>query len=129
MIAKMTSLIRYIRLWLRGLRSAWETNVLLPHLLKLRHIAADLISSPIEPSWIVEGNPIAQASLLSKSSDGRVVMSASCSLRISCELRRRLQSFSIHLATPPKRFTSPRTSLCGTSRHLVRCSGMSGVGE
>jgi uncharacterized protein len=26
--------------------------------------------SPIEPSWIVEGNPIAQASLISKSADG-----------------------------------------------------------
>jgi uncharacterized protein len=26
--------------------------------------------SPIEPSWIIEGNPIAQASLISKSSDG-----------------------------------------------------------
>jgi uncharacterized cupin superfamily protein len=26
--------------------------------------------SPIEPSWIIEGNPIAQSSLISKSSDG-----------------------------------------------------------
>ena len=26
--------------------------------------------SPIEPSWIIEGNPIAQSSLISKSADG-----------------------------------------------------------
>jgi uncharacterized cupin superfamily protein len=31
---------------------------------------SELKLSPIEPSWIIEGNPIAQASLISKSSDG-----------------------------------------------------------
>lgn len=41
-----------------------------PTLIEATHIAANLTSSPIEPSWIVEGNPVAQASLLSKSADG-----------------------------------------------------------
>jgi uncharacterized protein len=31
---------------------------------------SNLTPSPIEPSWIVEGNPVAQSSLMSKSADG-----------------------------------------------------------
>ena len=35
-----------------------------------RVAVTDLTPSPIEPSWIIEGNPVAQLSLLSKSADG-----------------------------------------------------------
>ena len=38
-------------------------------LIEVAHTAANLTPSPIEPSWIIEGNPVAQSSLLSKSSD------------------------------------------------------------
>jgi uncharacterized cupin superfamily protein len=41
-----------------------------PSLIEVAHTAANLTPSPIEPSWIVEGKPVAQASLLSKSTDG-----------------------------------------------------------
>jgi uncharacterized cupin superfamily protein len=34
-------------------------------------IGASLAPSPIEPSWIIEGEPVAEASLLSKSADGQ----------------------------------------------------------
>jgi uncharacterized cupin superfamily protein len=34
-------------------------------------MTVSLTPSPIEPSWIIEGNPVAQASLLSKSADGQ----------------------------------------------------------
>jgi uncharacterized protein len=34
------------------------------------NLAVNLTSQPIEPSWIIEGNPLAQCSVLSKSSDG-----------------------------------------------------------
>ena len=36
-----------------------------------RTAAVSLTPSPIKPSWIIEGNPVAQASLLSKSADGQ----------------------------------------------------------
>jgi uncharacterized cupin superfamily protein len=38
--------------------------------IKVGHTASNLTPSPIEPSWIIEGNPVAQSSLLSKSEDG-----------------------------------------------------------
>jgi len=34
-------------------------------------IGASLAPSPIESAWIIEGNPVAEASLLSKSADGQ----------------------------------------------------------
>jgi uncharacterized cupin superfamily protein len=34
------------------------------------NLAACLTPRPIEPSWIIEGNPVAQCSMLSKSADG-----------------------------------------------------------
>ncbi len=34
-------------------------------------VLVSLTPSPIEPSWIIEGHPVAQASLLSKSADGQ----------------------------------------------------------
>ena len=34
------------------------------------NLAAALMPRPIEPSWIVEGDPVAQCSVLSKSADG-----------------------------------------------------------
>jgi uncharacterized cupin superfamily protein len=40
-------------------------------LIEAAHVAVtDLTPSPIEPSWIIEGNPNAQLSLLSRSADG-----------------------------------------------------------
>jgi uncharacterized cupin superfamily protein len=40
-------------------------------LIEVANTAANLTPSPIEPSWIIEGNPLAQSSLLSKSADGQ----------------------------------------------------------
>jgi len=39
-------------------------------LIETANIAANLSPRPIEPSWIIEGNPVAHASVLSKSADG-----------------------------------------------------------
>ena len=38
--------------------------------IEVAHTAVDLTPSPIEPSWIIKGNPVAQSALLTKSSDG-----------------------------------------------------------
>jgi uncharacterized cupin superfamily protein len=38
-------------------------------LIEAANTASNLTPSPIEPSWIIEGNPVAQSSLLSKSAD------------------------------------------------------------
>jgi uncharacterized protein len=40
-------------------------------LIEVARTTASLISSPIEPSWIIEGNPVAQACVLSKSADAQ----------------------------------------------------------
>ena len=40
-------------------------------LIETAHTASNLTPSPIEPSWIIEGNPVAQSCLLSKSEDGQ----------------------------------------------------------
>jgi uncharacterized protein len=40
-------------------------------LIEVANTASDLTPSPIDPSWIIEGNPAAQSSLLSKSADGQ----------------------------------------------------------
>jgi uncharacterized protein len=40
-------------------------------LIEASHISANLAPSPIEPSCIIEGNPVAQVSVLSKSADGQ----------------------------------------------------------
>jgi uncharacterized protein len=40
-------------------------------LIEVSHTAANLTPSPIDPSCIIEGNPVAQASVLSKSADGQ----------------------------------------------------------
>src|ERR1700744_2029781 len=39
-------------------------------LIRTAKSTSELKSSPIEPSWIIEGKPVAQASLISKSADG-----------------------------------------------------------
>ena len=39
-------------------------------LIEVSHTAASLVPSPIEPSWIIKGNPVAQSAILSKSADG-----------------------------------------------------------
>jgi uncharacterized cupin superfamily protein len=39
-------------------------------LIEVAKVAVDLTSRPIEPSWIIEGNPEAQSSILSTSADG-----------------------------------------------------------
>jgi hypothetical protein len=39
-------------------------------LIETANLAASLMPRPIEPSWIIEGNPVAQSSVLSKSADG-----------------------------------------------------------
>jgi uncharacterized protein len=39
-------------------------------LIDVANISPGLTPSPIEPSWIIEGNPVAQSSILSKSADG-----------------------------------------------------------
>jgi hypothetical protein len=39
-------------------------------LIETTNLAASLTLRPIEPSWIIEGNPVAQSSVLSKSADG-----------------------------------------------------------
>ena len=39
-------------------------------LIETAKLAVDLTPRPIEPSWIIEGNPVAQSSVLSTSSDG-----------------------------------------------------------
>jgi hypothetical protein len=39
-------------------------------LIEAANIAANLTPRPIEPSWIIEGNPVAHSSVLSKSADG-----------------------------------------------------------
>jgi uncharacterized cupin superfamily protein len=41
-----------------------------PALIETGNLVVDLTPSPIEPSWIIEGNPVAQCSVLSKSADG-----------------------------------------------------------
>jgi uncharacterized protein len=40
-------------------------------LIEVGNTASNLTLSPIEPSWIIEGSPLAQSSLLSKSADGQ----------------------------------------------------------
>ena len=40
-------------------------------LIETANTAKNLASSPIEPSWIIEGNAVAQSALLSKSADGQ----------------------------------------------------------
>jgi uncharacterized cupin superfamily protein len=39
-------------------------------LIETANLVANLMPRPIEPSWIIEGNPVAQCSVLSKSADG-----------------------------------------------------------
>jgi hypothetical protein len=39
-------------------------------LIEVSHTAEKLAPSPIEPSWIIEGNPVARSTVLSKSADG-----------------------------------------------------------
>jgi uncharacterized cupin superfamily protein len=39
-------------------------------LIETAKLAVDLTPRPIEPSWIIEGNPVAKSSVLSTSSDG-----------------------------------------------------------
>jgi uncharacterized cupin superfamily protein len=39
-------------------------------LIETANLAVNLTPRPIEPSWIIEGNPVAQSSVLSTSSDG-----------------------------------------------------------
>lgn len=39
-------------------------------LIETGNTAVKLMSRPIEPSWIIEGNPVAQSCVLSQSSDG-----------------------------------------------------------
>jgi uncharacterized protein len=39
-------------------------------LIETTNIVVNLTPGPIEPSWIIEGNPIAQCCVLSKSADG-----------------------------------------------------------
>jgi uncharacterized cupin superfamily protein len=41
------------------------------NLIETASTASNLTPSPIEPSWIIDGDPVAQSSLLSKSADGR----------------------------------------------------------
>jgi uncharacterized protein len=40
-------------------------------LIEVANTLLDLTPSPIEPSWILEGNPVAESSLLSRSADGQ----------------------------------------------------------
>jgi uncharacterized cupin superfamily protein len=40
-------------------------------LIEVANTAANLTPSPIKPSWIIEGNPVAEASLLAQSADGQ----------------------------------------------------------
>ncbi len=40
------------------------------NLIETASTASNLAPSPIEPSWIIDGNPVAQSALLSKSADG-----------------------------------------------------------
>ena len=39
-------------------------------LIEAGNLAVTLTPRPIEPSWIIEGNPVAQGAMLSKSADG-----------------------------------------------------------
>lgn len=39
-------------------------------LIETTNLVVNLAPSPIDPSWIIEGNPVAQSCLLSKSADG-----------------------------------------------------------
>jgi hypothetical protein len=39
-------------------------------LIETANLVVNLMPRPIEPSWIIEGNPVAQCSVLSKSADG-----------------------------------------------------------
>jgi hypothetical protein len=39
-------------------------------LIETTNLVVDLTPRPIEPSWIIEGNPVAQCSVLSTSADG-----------------------------------------------------------
>ncbi len=45
-------------------------NTISRALIETANTASNLTPSPIEPSWIIDGNPVAQLSLLSKSADG-----------------------------------------------------------
>jgi uncharacterized protein len=38
--------------------------------IEVAHTAVDLTPSPIDASWIIKGNPVAQSTLLTKSADG-----------------------------------------------------------
>src|SRR6202166_386141 len=39
-------------------------------LIETTNLAANLALRPIEPSWVIEGNPVAECTMLSKSADG-----------------------------------------------------------
>ena len=39
-------------------------------LIETAKLVASLTPRPIEPSWVIEGNPVAQSSVLSRSADG-----------------------------------------------------------
>jgi hypothetical protein len=41
-----------------------------PSLIETANLAVNLTPRPIEPSWIIEGNPVAQSCVLSRSADG-----------------------------------------------------------
>jgi uncharacterized cupin superfamily protein len=41
-----------------------------PTLIETGNVVTSLTPRPIEPSWIIEGNPVAQSAVLSKSADG-----------------------------------------------------------
>jgi uncharacterized cupin superfamily protein len=41
-----------------------------PNLIETAKTTSNLTPSPIEPSWVVDGNPVAQSSLMSKSAVG-----------------------------------------------------------
>ena len=41
-----------------------------PSLIETANLAVNLTPSPIEPSWIIEGDPVAQSCVLSRSADG-----------------------------------------------------------
>jgi len=65
----MTFIIAFAKQHTRG--SLQKMHLISRAVIEVANTASNLTPSPIEPSWIIEGNPVAQLSLLSKSADAQ----------------------------------------------------------
>src|ERR1700738_1657911 len=64
----MTFIIAFAEQHTRG--SLQKMHLISRAVIEVANTASNLTPSPIEPSWIIDGNPVAQSSVLSQSADG-----------------------------------------------------------